>query len=1117
MRLLGNDLILANSDLTKFVRCSQATFLDHGTRSSTIAVADRRPPSAMNELIAQKGDAYERAYIDGLREQGKRIVTIDKAPWSTDALRRAEAQTREAMRDGADYVYQAAFFDGRWQGYADLLERRDDGTYEVIDLKLARAARAHFVLQLSDYSNHLARLQGVAPKEMHVVLGTAERVSFRVADFDAYYRHVRASLDAFVRDGAATPYPVEFCTLCDWATHCWKHWNDVDHLSLVANIRRTQVTRLERADVKTLTALANAAPQLEIRRIPAETLGALQHQAQLQLHHRVHGAHKYELLPLEKDRGFLRLPRSASGDVFFDVEGDPFAGDGLTYLFGMAWEENGTPRYQSWWAHDVAEERTAFEAVVDFLSERKRNDPNAHIYHYGAMEPATLKRLMGRHGSRENAIDDLLRAETFVDLSAIVRQGMRISHSSYGLKKVETFYFDRQADGVADAGGAVLAYEQWLESGDPAMLAEIHAYNREDCLSIVELRRWLTSIRPAEATWKEPQTAAEQTPDRIEEDQRKDALFQQLTRDGQTLLAQLLYYHQREERPAWWWYFERRRMDVRELIDDGECIGSLALATDIAAVPEKKSQIYTYRFPGQEHKFDPGDAPRDPKTEKSAGEIVSVDDAAGLLRIKRGPSLSKEPHPTALMPSGPINTKEIRGALQRFAKSITENGIDATPYGAARDILLSRTPRVTGAIGTLRETAPRLEDSYLFVQGPPGSGKTFHGARAIVGLLRAGRRVGVTSNSHKAIHNLLDEIESVAREENFWFRGLKKRSDGTETEFVSKLPNPMIESCRKNSDCADRSVLLVAGTAWLFSDDDLDRSLDYLFIDEAGQVPLANAIAVATSARNVILLGDPLQLAQVSQGTHPAGAGVSVLEHLLGTDATVRADRGIFLEETWRMHPDVCTFVSDIVYESRLRSAETCGRQCVTIDGLAHTGLRFIAVDHEGNSQSSEEEAAAIASEVRRMLGGTFTNRDGQTAKLRPADFLVVAAYNAQVRKITQALSIAGLHDIPVGTVDKFQGRQAPVVFFSMATSSGAELPRDLEFLFSRNRLNVAVSRAKCLAVVVASPRLLDVECKTPEQMRLVNGLCRFVEVAHHGADKRSLYSPRGLSIPLTP
>lgn len=1106
MRFIDAELILATSDLTKFVRCDHATYLDHGTKSGTVTPLAHRPPSAMTNLIAEKGDEHEQAYVEQLRTAGKNIVTIDKAPWTLDALRRAEAATFEAMRSGADCVYQAAFFDGHWSGYADLLERVDRPSpnlgaysYEVVDTKLARAVKAHFLLQLSDYSQHLSRLQGATPQSMHVVLGTGQRETFSVGDFDAYYRYVRASLDRFiVRGDTPLAYPVEFCALCEWSAHCWKHWNDVDHLSLVANIRRTQVTRLERGGIPTLTALAEASPRLRVRRIPEETFGALNHQARLQLGHRQTGKHTFELLPREKDRGFFRLPRPSPGDVFLDVEGDPFAGEGLTYLFGAAWEENGETQYRAWWAHDAEQERRAFESLMDFLVSRRSAEGNAHIYHYGAMEVATLKRLMGRHATREKQLDDLLRREAFVDLSAVVRQGMRISHSSYGLKKVETFYFEREAEGVADAGGAIIAYERWLKTNDDAIRDEIEKYNREDCTSIVAMRRWLVGIRPDDVEWKEPQEPRELGDDRIEEDQKNDALFQRLMQQGTPLLAHLLYYHRREERPAWWWYYARQKMDTHELIDDSECIGALELVAGIPPVSEKKSKVFTYRFPGQEHKFDPGDNPIDPANKNAAGEIVSIDDTTGMLTLKRGPKVSSFPHPTALIPKPSVDSAPIRGALQRFAASIVDRGFESTPYRAAADILRSDAPRVSGntELHDILDVTRRLDHSYLFVQGPPGSGKTWNGARVIVDLLRAGKRVGVTSNSHKAIHNLLDGIESVARAANYWFRGLKKSGSEPGSAFASKLPNPMIEPCGKNADCADPAIRFVAGTAWLFSDEAMDQSLDYLFVDEAGQLCLANALAVATAARNVILLGDPLQLAQVSQGSHPDGAGVSVLEHLLGTDATVRSDRGIFLEESWRMHPDVCAFVSDVVYESRLRSAAECATQAVTIDGTKETGLRFLPVEHEGNSQSSDEEAERIVTEIRRLLRGTFTNAKGITAPLRPSDFLIVAAYNAQVRHITQALAAAGLHDIPVGTVDKFQGRQAPIVFFSMATSSGAELPRDIDFLFSRNRLNVAVSRARCLAIIVASPRLLDVHCKTPEQMRLVNGLCRFVEMA---------------------
>jgi hypothetical protein len=419
-------------------------------------------------------------------------------------------------------------------------------------------------------------------------------------------------------------------------------------------------------------------------------------------------------------------------------------------------------------------------------------------------------------------------------------------------------------------------------------------------------------------------------------------------------------------------------------------------------------------------------------------------------------------------------------------------------YRALQDLLARERPRVRGVepgmplqagsvdLAEAKQLVSKLDASHLFVQGPPGSGKTWTGARLIVDLLRQQKRVGVAAPSHKAIHNLLAEIERVAIAEGVQFRGLKKCGASEETMYNG---DGLIRNARQLANFIDPGVHLLAGTAWLFARDELDSTLDYLFIDEAGQVSLADAIATGTAARNLVLLGDPLQLAQVSQGTHPGGAGRSVLEHLLGADATIPSDRGLFLDVTWRMHPDVCGFVSEIVYDGRLRPAP--GRERQLLEGVG-AGIRHVPVEHEGRSQASPEEAEAVRVEIERLVGRSYSDADGHTRPLGYADILVVAPYNAQVRMLRAALP----DPVRVGTVDRFQGQEAPVVFYSTASSSGAYLPRHLEFLFSRNRLNVAISRAQCLAIVVGSPRLLDVPCRTVEQMRMVNALCRLVETA---------------------
>jgi superfamily I DNA and/or RNA helicase len=328
------------------------------------------------------------------------------------------------------------------------------------------------------------------------------------------------------------------------------------------------------------------------------------------------------------------------------------------------------------------------------------------------------------------------------------------------------------------------------------------------------------------------------------------------------------------------------------------------------------------------------------------------------------------------------------------------------------------------------------------------------------------------------IHNLIDAIEEASAEEGLDFRGVKY-GQPYETDHVK--PGEL-------GDVLDPDVKLVAGTAWLHSREELDRELDTLVVDEAGQFSLADTLACGTAAQRLILLGDPLQLAQVTQGVHPPGSGASVLEHVIGDCETIPEELGLFLEETRRMHPDVCRFVSDAFYESRLRSIEACGQR-TTSDGV---GVRWLAVEHEGNRVECEQEAGVIRNEIERLVGHTFSDAGADPRPIDYGDVMVVAAYNAQVRLLRERLPAP----VEVGTVDKFQGREAVVVFYSMASSSGEDVPRGLDFLMSRNQLNVAVSRAQCIAYIACSPRLIEVDCRTVEHLKLANALCLFVEHA---------------------
>jgi uncharacterized protein len=830
-------------------------------------------------------------------------------------------------------------------------------------------------------------------------------------------------------------------------------------------------------------------------------------------------------------RGLARLPEPSPGDVFFDFEGDPYWGDeGLEYLFGTVYErdDDGGAEYWPLWATSRAEEKVAFETWVDWITARLERFPDLHVFHYNAYETVALKKLVARHSTRELEVDELLRRKVFVDLYGITRQAVRAGVESYGLKAMEAvFGFERNAE-LRGALGSMKRWQAFQDDGETQHLDAIALYNEDDCLSTRALYAWLLDRRPeAEAQYGVTIDALAPEPPKAPSDktlaylERLEAIRPVLTaglpddeseddaeQRARRTTFDLLGYHRREDKPVWWAFFARREMSAAQLRhEDGDAIGELEVVDGPVPVggPKSRSVEWTLRFPAQDHKLGAGEAD-DPDAGRG-GRIVSLDEEAGTLVYRRviQPGASTAA-PTRLCPGGPYNTDAQVGSLFRFAERVVEDGLE--PCGrldAGTDLLLRRAPRLApdappldgtpAELDRVRAQVRGLQDSVLVIQGPPGTGKTWTGARTATDLLaRPGIRVGVTATSHKAINNLLAAIDAAADEEGVTFRGWKK---GSEDEHRYESDRVVFADKAPSEDPADGGpVRLVGATAWHWAHADRLADVDVLLVDEAGQVALADAIAVSQAARSVVLLGDPQQLAHVSQGTHPRGVGVSVLAHLLGDEQTVAADRGVFLGTSWRMHPDVCRFISDAMYDGRLVSTAGCETQRIDSPGLSGSGLRMLACDHDDNRGRSVEEAELIAAEVDRLLdGGTYVSREHGLQPLTLADILVVAPYNAQVRCLRAKLPDGAR----VGTVDKFQGQEAPVVLFSMTASSGDDVSRGMSFLFSRNRLNVAVSRAQALAVVVCSPKLLSANCSTVDDMRLVNMLCRFAAVARGG------------------
>lgn len=1137
-------LIVSATDLVNHLECGHLSVLDREAVSNPGPRAPR-PEDPAADVLRRRGDEHERAHLAELSAT-LRVIEIAQPDGSgrVASLRQREADTLEAMRSGADVVFQATFLDEReavlWRGHSDFLRKSPTPSelgahsYEPEDTKLARRVKASAVLQLCQYADQIERLQGISPALVHVALGDGRQESVRLAEVSAYYRAARRRFLADLGVPPAT-YPdlVAHCSLCHWAEACADRREADDHLTRVARLTGEQARKLAASGVTTLAALAALDPgNTTIRGIRQPTLARLQRQARLQRDRVPEEAPPFEIdAGAEPGSGFERLPVPDPGDLFYDIEGDPHVGDhGLEYLHGLA-SIHGGFAFQAFWAHDSIQEKVAFEGLVDAIVEQRRQHPGMHVYHYAPYEISALKKLMGRYGTREEELDDLLRGEVFVDLFRVVRQGLVIGSPSYSLKKLEPLYMEARTGAITDAGSSIVQYEEWLSTGDDQILADIEAYNRDDVESTWLLRDWLESIRPATATRPATPTSdiAEAAPADPEAD-AQSALVEGLlsgiegvpapnapeVERARFLLAHLALWHRREAKPEWWQFFHRvRDCDEQDLYEDTEAIAGLELAGD--PVPDKQSLIWQYRFdPDQEHKLAAGASVRDPAAERAAleantgkpasspGTLVRVDGAAGELELRRG-KRSEVPHPASLIPGTPIGTKELQDSLARLGRSLLQYGVDSgQPGEAALQLVARRPPRIVGvATGEpLRQIGEStvdaairlvggLDRSYLPIQGPPGAGKTYTAAHVIVALVRAGKRVGITANSHAVISNLLQGVAELAEDQGVAVRALQKTSKGKDTadhDSVNAADNDDIEQA-----LADGEVDVVAGTAWLFSRAGMAGLLDVLVVDEAGQLSLANVAAVAPAANNLVLVGDPRQLSQPSKGSHPDGAEASALEHALAGAATVPTDRGLFLDRTYRLHPEITAFISEQVYDGRLQSEGHCSVQAIGgSDALAGSGLRWAPVAHAGNRTSSDEEVKEVASLFTSLLGRPWTNGKGQAKVLGIDDILVVAPYNAQVRALGEALP----EGARVGTVDRFQGREAAVVIASLAASSADEVPRGMEFLYSRNRLNVAVSRAQALAVVVGSPDLLAHRCHTVAQIKLVNVLCRFVELA---------------------
>ena len=1121
MRKLNDQILYSPSDLIRFLESPFASWMERA-RLEDPKKYEPDEDSAEKKLVQKKGFTHEAAFLDKLKKEGHEVATIEGKDRKV-----CNESTREVMNEQVEVIFQAYLEDGCFGGFADFLIRNKDGVYEPWDTKLSRQMKPYFLIQLCCYSELLEYTIGDRPERVHVVLGNGEVKSFSVSEYFDYYRTLKkrflASMEDF--DLATPPQPEPGQDHGRWSSHAEEILLAKRSLALVADIRTSQIRKLESAGICTIEDLAEAVSKpAELVKMKDQVFHRLTRQARLQLEsEKTGGIPAWELIgeqEQETHKGLCELPPADSHDVFFDLEGYPLVDDGLEYLFGASYFKAGKLSFKDWWAHDPKQEKAAFENCVDWLHGRWRKNPGMHIYHYAPYEVSALKRLMCRYGTRENEVDDLLRKGVFIDLYRIIRHGLRVGTPSYSIKYIEELYRPKRDGEVSTSMGSVVEYARWIESGEPEdwkkspILKSIRDYNKDDCDSTADLATWLRE-RQQEAGI--PQLSVGQKEKKEEIDAEKQAKSDQAEQESTLIQEQLtlrslatddtehrMYrtaadlfdFYRRNSKPIFWQMFERDAMTAEEQWEDPCCIEGVELE-DPEGEPEKRSLLFTYRFdPDQECKIQAGRNVKFSGYLETDLSVHDIDREEGVLRLKISKTKINNQYPEGIPSSGTLILNEYvnpgakRDSLQDTIKLLA-SGQKAPPVIEAllkrkSPAALAKTAKKDDPLEVARKTLKSMNGEVLCIQGPPGTGKTYTGARMASDVIDRGGRVGITALSHDAIINFLVEL---AKQRDGNLHGVKFGIKGRDNPGLRDYLDLEFRASTTNYEIPEDPGLVFAGTGWAFARPEWKDQLDVLFIDEAGQLPLADVVAVSRSARNIVLLGDQRQLEQPSQAVHPGRSGWSALEYLLDGRPTIARGEGVFLAKTRRLRPEVCAVVSDLFYEGRLQSHESAKKFRLEIpNGITDlnqsAGIHLIPILHEGNTQSSEEEVDQIERLMDQLVGNTQVIHHGRP--LAPDDILIMAPYNMQVRKLEDRLP-----GFRVGTVDRFQGQEAEVILFSMCSSAGEYGTRGLDFLLNPRRLNVALSRARCIAFVIGDPRIAETVPTSVSLMRQLSAFAR--------------------------
>ncbi|MCU1554428.1 MAG: nuclease, partial [Arthrobacter sp.] len=1068
----GPDLVFSASDLVIAAGCEYQLLrkLDERLGRSP------RPDFGVDEMLehaAKLGDVHERKVLDAFVEEfgmwdpvtGRGVYDVVPAQSMDRATLLAKhSESIEALRSGADVVFQAAFFDGQFHGRSDFLVRQGDGNYAVFDTKLARHAKVTALLQLAAYGDQLLKA-GITPDPaVTLVLGATVpvpgggfdfvRSHHKLAEILPVFRERRERFLALTSGHVAQPGTVSWgaagVTACGRCDYCQEMVKATDDLLLVARMNSAQRKALRGKDIRTVRQLAEASLT-----DPSASLLRLQEQARMQsgvggadggVRYVKDGQEHSLRYAVIRENTLAELPAPSQGDIFFDFEGDPLWQEsatgvwGLEYLFGVIEAPTGAGTrgvFKPFWAHSREAEKQAFLDFLAYVEKRRQDYPDMHVYHYAAYEKTALRKLSVLHVAGEETVDQWLRDGLLVDLYQTVRNSIRISENSYSIKKLEPLYMGQnlRSGDVKDAGASVVAYAHYCDARDngrPAeadkILAGISDYNEYDCLSTLELRNWLLGLardrgikgggrREAAPTGDvspsagtpvgSGQAAADAADlDPIEAELAEWSLsgvgLSENDQKAVAILAAAVSYHRRERKAFWWAHFDRcengpdthHQQDRNVfLVEEAEVLEDWW--KDGAKLPERRVKLVGTVSPGSDLRegstwFRMYEPPLPAGLEGTGidgtgrngwfgTEILELGHEDGKDTVVIRDKLRKNIRPYSQLPIAltedqPIQTKSLEAALAVLADDVARGLRTAVKAGDAEkdslgaafprhpalDLVRRVPPRLsTGSplpapgggpdryIDAITEAVGALDHSYVAVQGPPGTGKTHVGSHVIARLVARGWKVGVVGQSHAVVENLLKTAVTKA--------GVDPAVVAKDVKHGEPLPWDLRSGQDVATVLASPGGALIGGTAWTMTGANVPAgSLDLLVIDEAGQFSLANTLAVAQASSRLLLLGDPQQLPQVSQGSHPEPVDESALGWISAGHATLPPELGYFLADSWRMTSELCRAVSELSYEGQLQSAPAA--ELRRLEGVP-AGIETVLVEHGGNITSSAEEA----------------------------------------------------------------------------------------------------------------------------------------------------------------